>query len=886
VKLSLFQKMQYTWKLSRIGYILFGSGILLGVISFAKGIHILMFIPALVVSLLLYARQEIYSVKKHFHARLVETSEWQYLLQIDAKRIDAFRFRILLRNGEKTTLLDTDLRHKRIQFPKHTEKAEVELLVTGIFDIFRTKISLGSISGRKEDSLTTLPKNSNPLFAYIHFKSYDRGDNLWHLDGKRSSISSIPILRIHEHTSEQSDRERQPTLQDGIDFETNTPLDMRDISKASFPYYLLLVLINTAIIWIQWEDSTMNTYLIATHCIVAIGLLFLKRTKKEMPNFLKHGTILLAFAGMIFWAIAQEDLSLPGAVFLTQILSLKFLFPDEREDGFLYLFLSLFVFVAVSLFTLELWFILFLFVYLAILVQLLPSVSGYSFTEPPSKYIRSYPKKWKYPKVLVSIFCLMGIFFFLLPHWEKIADNSELTLGNKSAAKTISGFWGEIDLSIVAAIREDTSKKIVVEQASNDMIRTLQTTYWRGERFVHLENLKWQKNTNGNRKTFIETFDGSKLSETKEWGNKKWSQITSNDAWVKEALWITYYSLSNSALPLPAIPAKFNIDPDKKIINGYQYQNDNSLFWIFGGTNETVSITLEASSNSRGNIEEAPAFFSGSIKPLDPKMVAIFEPFLKSIDPEISKSPWKLSAYIRDRAGFQYSIDNPAPTLQSFLYESKQGHCEYFATTLAFALQYNGHRATVVNGYLGGSWNPLAEAWVIQGKHAHSWVEVYDKEWEKWNRYDPTPAIISPQNTFQTPKFKNWFSQLYDYIDLRWYNTIVNFNRDAQKDFLLAIWRNIGIIWFIGFFYFVWNYSSILRTWFVNYWNETEEERLEKYLKKSIWTSFPLEIYQDSHPLLVTKTRRFLYGKKWKEGGNKEYSELMNEWKNIIKPSH
>lgn len=57
---------------------------------------------------------------------------------------------------------------------------------------------------------------------------------------------------------------------------------------------------------------------------------------------------------------------------------LKKTFPDDKEDGFLYIFLSMFVFVAVSLYSLSLWFILFFLCYLLLAVLLLTTVSGYA----------------------------------------------------------------------------------------------------------------------------------------------------------------------------------------------------------------------------------------------------------------------------------------------------------------------------------------------------------------------------------------------------------------------------------------------------------------------------------------------------------------------------
>ncbi len=56
--------LSYTGVLSRVGFVLVGIGIFLALVSYAKGIQILIFVPALVLALFCYSYWEIIQIKK------------------------------------------------------------------------------------------------------------------------------------------------------------------------------------------------------------------------------------------------------------------------------------------------------------------------------------------------------------------------------------------------------------------------------------------------------------------------------------------------------------------------------------------------------------------------------------------------------------------------------------------------------------------------------------------------------------------------------------------------------------------------------------------------------------------------------------------------------
>lgn len=84
---------------------------------------------------------------------------------------------------------------------------------------------------------------------------------------------------------------------------------------------------------------------------------------------------------------------------------------------------------------------------------------------------------------------------------------------------------------------------------------------------------------------------------------------------------------------------------------------------------------------------------------------------------------------------------DPEAPLAGFLLDSREGHCEYFASALAVGGRVLGVPTRVVNGFVGGE--PEADGTlVLRRYHAHSWVEYFDGD--RWVVADATPRLDAP----------------------------------------------------------------------------------------------------------------------------------------------
>ncbi|CAK0764181.1 protein-glutamine gamma-glutamyltransferase [Gammaproteobacteria bacterium] len=106
----------------------------------------------------------------------------------------------------------------------------------------------------------------------------------------------------------------------------------------------------------------------------------------------------------------------------------------------------------------------------------------------------------------------------------------------------------------------------------------------------------------------------------------------------------------------------------------------------------------------------------------------------------------RLLTYLREEP-FYYTLNPPLLDMQQpvddFLFRTRQGYCEHYASATATLLRAAGVPARVVTGYLGGEYNPLGGYLLVRQMDAHAWVEAWLDD-DGWVRIDPT-AVLPPE---------------------------------------------------------------------------------------------------------------------------------------------
>jgi transglutaminase-like putative cysteine protease len=101
-----------------------------------------------------------------------------------------------------------------------------------------------------------------------------------------------------------------------------------------------------------------------------------------------------------------------------------------------------------------------------------------------------------------------------------------------------------------------------------------------------------------------------------------------------------------------------------------------------------------------------------------------------------------IEEYLRTQYTYSENISAPpsnGDAIDYFLFTSKTGYCDYFATAMAVLLRTQGVPARLVRGYASGTYDEDVEGYVVPAWAAHSWVEAYFPTYG-WERFEPTAA--------------------------------------------------------------------------------------------------------------------------------------------------
>ncbi len=173
-----------------------------------------------------------------------------------------------------------------------------------------------------------------------------------------------------------------------------------------------------------------------------------------------------------------------------------------------------------------------------------------------------------------------------------------------------------------------------------------------------------------------------------------------------------------------------------------------------------------------------------------------------------------------NREDFYYTLLPPplGPNpIDSFLFETRRGYCEHYASSLAILMRLAGIPARVVVGYLGGEENALGGYTLVRQSDAHAWVEVAISG-RGWVRVDPTAALdprridrgpgtrllsagpvrLEPENTSGLVRWARNLRLFADTLEATWQNWILDFSAKDQRRLLerlgLGDWGEYGLI--------------------------------------------------------------------------------------------
>lgn len=138
---------------------------------------------------------------------------------------------------------------------------------------------------------------------------------------------------------------------------------------------------------------------------------------------------------------------------------------------------------------------------------------------------------------------------------------------------------------------------------------------------------------------------------------------------------------------------------------------------------------------------------------------------------------------------FTYTLDlsdvaapaEGADPIETFLFETRRGHCEYFASAMTALCHTVGIQARIVTGFIAYEYDEAAGEYIISENNAHAWVEVRTGPLS-WERFDPTPAEELNAHHDLQATLPDQVQRLMSRLETGFAGRFLQFNERDQQD--------------------------------------------------------------------------------------------------------
>ncbi len=485
--------------------------------------------------------------------------------------------------------------------------------------------------------------------------------------------------------------------------------------------------------------------IMVTSALLLRGYLLLRRIKLVIPE---RWTSAFTILYVLFYVVDYYFLSgafVPATVHLVLFSLVVKLFSVHRDRDHVYLaVLSFLAVLAAAVMTVDSLFLgaFSLFMLLAVTTFISMEMrrsSKVAVVRARENAAKPMAMAWALSGAGVAILGAVLIFaagiFFLLPrlsagYLSNFAPRNEW----------VSGFSDNVQLGMIGQIKQsDTIVMHVQIEGDHGSATELK---WRGIALANFDGRRWFNfiNQAGELRSERGLFD--LRAEQMRLGNLP--RVAKPGAFRPLSYRVSMEPLGTNIVFLASVPTA--------ISSSFQYISLDEGGSVFNLDRRRLTETYTATSevpqqetsllrtrrSGLAQIPPAVAITYRQLPHLDPRVRTLAEQITAGAATDYDKAIG-IEQYLK--AHFTYTLDMgtraPADPLVYFLFERKQGHCEYFASAMAVMLRTVGVPARIVNGFRGSEYNDLTGSYIVRGRNAHSWVEAYIGG--TWVAFDPTP---------------------------------------------------------------------------------------------------------------------------------------------------
>lgn len=152
------------------------------------------------------------------------------------------------------------------------------------------------------------------------------------------------------------------------------------------------------------------------------------------------------------------------------------------------------------------------------------------------------------------------------------------------------------------------------------------------------------------------------------------------------------------------------------------------------------------------------------------------------------------------------SVPRGMDPIEWFLFERREGHCEYYASAMVALCRSVGINSRVVTGFVATEYNDASHHYIVRESNAHAWVEVEvvppratfttgdggelvrrDQTQGQWQTRDPTPSGEFQRIHRPEPTIASQVRGLFEAVNYAWITSIVAFDDTTRTSLVSAM---------------------------------------------------------------------------------------------------
>ncbi len=440
--------------------------------------------------------------------------------------------------------------------------------------------------------------------------------------------------------------------------------------------------------------------------LCALWRLAMFRGEASYPGrFLRVVLVLFGAAGIFISQGGLGGLDVAVALLLLSF-SLKIVEVKNRRDLNLVFYLALLVIATAFLFSQSIYLAAYQVLCILFVLTAMVATQYSTRNRSPMQALRVTSR------LMAQAVPIMLVFFLVFPRLEPLWK----VPGSRAAADT--GMSDSMAPGDIARLNQ--SDRLAFRARFSGSLPPGEMLYWRGMTFLHFDGRNWTRQESAGQwyreKTIYLRGEPLDYTLTMEPTRQHWLYT----------LPLAAQRQPNSSDQLLRLP-DFVVASLTPIHSRRQFQ--------FSAYPETP-LGLEESTETLADAVELPEGFNPRSIALAKKLSAEYaEPdaFVEGLRELISAG------------SYYYTLEPPRlgrHSIDEFLFETRRGFCEHYASAAVFLLRAAGHPARVVAGYQGGEYNSLNDTLTVRQFDAHAWAE-YWQAGRGWVRIDPT-AFVAP----------------------------------------------------------------------------------------------------------------------------------------------